>query len=109
VSRPLYSVELFTGSISAGTAQVVGLSPLLTYVIRDITVFLESEDAFSAFLHVNIGGLTMVKFSVPGFVARTYQWAGRMVVPGASVVAMECFGTTAFANVQMSGYQLTPP
>ena len=109
MARPLYSTSFFIGSVAVGTVDLVPLLSTFRYVIRDVTVFLESEDAFSVFLHVDLNGNTILKFSVTGFERRTYHWSGRIVVPGDTLVALQCFGTTGFTNVAMSGYQLTLP
>jgi hypothetical protein len=112
MTRPVYSVSLFSGSVAVGTTAILVGDGINTYVVRDITLR-NLGDAVSypyalfgvSLLDEEECGLVQIP-STRAVTWRTYHAQGRYVLNPEGVVS----STTPDDGwvIKLSGYKLTP-
>lgn len=105
----VYSVDLLSGTVPGDGSISEDLPVGFVYVVRDITGFLVPGAGSGASLAIYVDGLVIYRVLAPPLTGRAFQWQGRCVAPGPSVIEANLVSGTAEASVFVSGYQLTLP
>lgn len=101
----IYSVVLFSGTISASAKTLFSCPAGHTYVVRDIEAFNAGSSSDHFRLDPVVSGLQIALISSPSIAAfQWWQWEGRLVIPQSdSLVGLT--GTDTW-DLHISGYDL---
>lgn len=107
MARPVYSVQLYEGTLTAGSEITVTLPEGYRWVIRDIAGHYSGDPTGQGgHLEVTVNGLTIYELLWPISCYGPFHEEMRVVAPGPSEMTLEVVGTLALAEIVISGYQL---
>ena len=105
MSRPVYSVNLYTDSLTVAGSQIAFVVPAgHTYVVRDIRIWTNSSTLQVLNMASTIGGPIFVQWQGTG-ASQNIELQGRLVFEQADQLEIATNGGTW--NVKVSGYDLT--